>query len=84
MLSTGSIAIIWASRSNLTLGIGLPDTPVERSSRPVSLIAANGPVQGNKSVKLEVPELGSADEGFDVHWYSGKAPYFVTHEGKML
>ncbi|CAE7215243.1 Eef2k, partial [Symbiodinium sp. CCMP2456] len=34
-----------------------PTTPVEVSNRPASLIAANGPVQGNKSVKLEVPEL---------------------------
>ena len=29
-------------------------TPTGRSDRPVSLITANGPVQGNKSVKLEV------------------------------
>ena len=37
-------------------------TPVGRSDRPVSLITANGPMQGNKSVKLEVPELGSTLE----------------------
>ena len=24
------------------------------------------------------------DEGFDFHWYAGKAPYFVTPEGKKL
>lgn len=39
-----------------------PSTPVEVSNRPVSLITANGPAQGNKSVKLEVPGLGSALE----------------------
>ena len=24
------------------------------------------------------------DEGFDFHWYAGKAPYFVTPDGKKL
>ena len=24
------------------------------------------------------------DEGFDFHWYAGKAPYFVTPEGRKL
>ena len=24
------------------------------------------------------------DEGFDFHWYAGKAPYFVAPEGKKL
>ena len=81
-----------------------PDVPVGPSSRPVSLITANGPVKGNQSVKLEVPEISSTpdsyvlestppvcsvgrrcmDEGFDFHWYAGKAPYFVTPDGKKL
>ena len=81
-----------------------PDVPIGPSSRPVSLITANGPVKGNQSVKLDVPEIKSIlecyvlestppvcsvgrrcmDEGFDFHWYAGKAPYFVTPEGKKL
>ena len=32
--------------------------PVENASRQVNLITANGPVQGNKSVTLPIPELG--------------------------
>ena len=32
-------------------------TPVGGSDRPIWLITAYGPVQANKSVKLEVPEL---------------------------
>ena len=24
------------------------------------------------------------DEGFDFHWYAGKAPYFVAPDGKEL
>ena len=39
-----------------------PSTPIGVSDRPVSLITANGPVQGNHTVKLEVPELGSTLE----------------------
>ena len=39
-----------------------PSVPIEVANRPVSLITANGPVQGNASVKLEVPELGSTLE----------------------
>ena len=31
-----------------------PSIPVGASERPMSLITANGPVQGNKSVKLEL------------------------------
>ena len=33
--------------------------PLALSSRPVSLITANGPVKGNQSVKLDVPEINS-------------------------
>ena len=81
-----------------------PDVPIGPSTRPVSLITANGPGKGNESVKLEVPEIISTlecyvlestppvcsvgrrymDEGFDFHWYAGKAPYFVTPDGKKL
>ena len=39
-----------------------PDIPIGAAARPVSLITANGPVQGNASVKLDVPELGSTLE----------------------
>ena len=39
-----------------------PDVPIGPSSRPVSLITANGPVKGNQSVKLEVPEINSTLE----------------------
>ena len=38
------------------------DIPIGAAARPVSLITANGPVQGNKTVKLDVPELGSTLE----------------------
>ena len=39
-----------------------PDVPIGPSSRPVSLITANGPVKGNQSVKLDVPEINSTLE----------------------
>ena len=39
-----------------------PDVPIGPSTRPVSLITANGPVKGNQSVKLEVPEISSTLE----------------------
>ena len=42
--------------------VHFPGTPIGKSERPVSLITANGPVQGNASVKLDVPELGSTLE----------------------
>ena len=38
-----------------------PDVPIEPSSRPVSLITAN-PVKGDRSVRLEVPEINSTLE----------------------
>ena len=41
-----------------------PDVPVGPSSRPVSLITANGPVKGNQSVKLEVPEISSTPDSY--------------------
>ncbi|OLQ04708.1 hypothetical protein AK812_SmicGene12191 [Symbiodinium microadriaticum] len=66
-----------------------PDIPIGAAARPVSLITANGPVQGNTSVKLDVPELGSTLECYVLdpplrYVHAGKSPYFVTPEGKKL
>eukprot|EP00439_Symbiodinium_sp_Y106_P076373 s1894_g15.t1 len=36
-----------------------PDVPIGPFTRPVSLTTANGPVKGDQSVKLEVPEISS-------------------------
>ena len=39
------------------LRVHYPSVEVETASRPVSLITANGPVLGNQSVKVDIPEL---------------------------
>ena len=38
------------------------DIQVQNASKPVSLITANGPVQGDKSVSLEIPEFSNVLE----------------------
>ena len=35
------------------------DIQVQNASKPVSLITANGPVQGDKSVSLKIPEFSN-------------------------
>ena len=39
-----------------------PGVPVESATRPVNLITANGSVQGNKAINIDLPELGQSVE----------------------
>ena len=59
LADTGSEEDLISKRDHATYYAGVP---VENATRPVNLITANGSVQGNKAINIDLPELGQSVE----------------------
>ena len=59
LADTGSEEDLISKRDHAAYYAGVP---VENATRPVNLITANGSVQGNKAININLPELGQSVE----------------------